>query len=151
IQLGGDQEMIATLRTRNGGVWGSLGLYREPGEPMFDQAELSFVSAVTPLLAEGARRAMLVGEATDPETPSGPGLVVLTEDWVVESTTPGVERWLDELSDGAWDAHRLPASVLAVAARALRTAERPDEPGEVAVSRVLARSGSWVVLHGASL
>jgi DNA-binding CsgD family transcriptional regulator len=38
-----------------------------------------------------------------------------------------------------------------VAGRALRTAEHPDEPGQVAVSRVLSRSGTWVVLHGASL
>jgi hypothetical protein len=41
--------------------------------------------------------------------------------------------------------------VLAVAGRALRTAEYPDEPGQVAVSRVLSRSGTWVVLDGASL
>jgi DNA-binding CsgD family transcriptional regulator len=33
----------------------------------------------------------------------------------------------------------------------LRTADHPDQPGEVAVSRVLSRSGTWVVLHGASL
>ncbi|MGH2920406.1 MAG: helix-turn-helix domain-containing protein, partial [Solirubrobacteraceae bacterium] len=32
-----------------------------------------------------------------------------------------------------------------------RTAEQPDRPGEIAVSRVLSRSGTWVVLHGASL
>jgi DNA-binding CsgD family transcriptional regulator len=41
--------------------------------------------------------------------------------------------------------------VLAVAGRALRTAEHPDQPGEVAVSRVLSQAGTWVVLHGASL
>lgn len=62
-----------------------------------------------------------------------------------------MERWLQEAPDGDWDAGRLPSSVLAVAGRALRTAEHPDEPGQVAVSRVLSRSGTWVVLHGASL
>ena len=56
-----------------------------------------------------------------------------------------------ELPDGDWDAGRLPSAVLAVAGRALRTAEHPDEPGQVAVSRVLSRSGTWVVLHGAPL
>jgi DNA-binding CsgD family transcriptional regulator len=65
----------------------------------------------------------------------------------IESATPGVERWLQELPDGDWDAGRLPSSVLAVAGRALRTAEHPDGPGQVAVSR----SGTWAVLHGASL
>lgn len=31
IELGGDQELIARLRSRSGEVWGALGLYREPG------------------------------------------------------------------------------------------------------------------------
>jgi len=56
MTLGGDQELIAALRTRTGEVWGALGLYREPGQPMFDAAELAFVQAVAPHLAEGARR-----------------------------------------------------------------------------------------------
>jgi len=114
---------------------GGAGLYREPGRPLFDDAELAFVQAVAPSLAEGARRALLVGEATDPEGPDAPGLLVLSDDGEVESATPGVERWLQALPDGDWDAGKLPPSVLAVAGRALRTAEHPDEPGEVAVSR----------------
>jgi len=85
------------------------------------------------------------------EGPDAPGLLVLSDDGEVESATPGVERWLRALPDGDWDAGRLPSAVLAVAGRALRTAEHPDEPGQVAVSRVLSRAGTWVVLHGASL
>lgn len=151
IALGGDQELIAALRTRSGEVWGALGLYREMGQPIFDDEELAFVRAVGPSLAEGARRALLVGEAVDPEGLDAPGLIVLSSDWGIESATPGVERWLSDLPDGDWESGKLPSSVLAVAARALRTAEHPDEPGEIAVSRVLSRSGMWVVLHGASL
>ena len=41
--------------------------------------------------------------------------------------------------------------LLAVAGRALRSAERSDSAGEVAVARALSRSGRWIVLHGASL
>jgi DNA-binding CsgD family transcriptional regulator len=151
MTLGGDQELIAALRTPSGEVWGALGLYRQPGRPLFDDAELAFIRQVAPSLAEGARRALLVGEATDPEGPDAPGLVVLSHDGEVESATPGVERWLQALPDGDWDTGRLPSAVLAVAGRALRTADHPDQPGEVAVSRVLSRSGTWVVLHGASL
>jgi DNA-binding CsgD family transcriptional regulator len=106
---------------------------------------------VAPSLAEGARRALLVGEATDPEGSDAPGLVVLSHDGEIESATPGVERWLRALPDGDPEAGRLPSAVRAVAGQALRTAEHPDQPGEVAVSRVLSRSGTWVVLHGASL
>jgi DNA-binding CsgD family transcriptional regulator len=151
MALGGDQEMIAALRTQAGDVLGALGLYRDQGQPLFDATELAFIQAVAPDLAEGARRALLAGEAVDPEGPRAPGLIVLSGNWEVESTTPGVEHWLAELPDGDWDAGKLPSSVLAVAGRALRTAEHPDEPGQVAVSRVLSRSGTWVVLHGASL
>jgi DNA-binding CsgD family transcriptional regulator len=151
MTMGGDQELIAALRTPTGDVWGALGLYREPGEPLFDRTELELVRSVAPSLAEGARRALLVGEATDPEGPESPGLVVLTDTWEVESATLGVERWLSELPDGDWDVGRLPAAVYAVAGRALRTADGPDAPGEVAVARVLSGSGTWVVLHGAAL
>jgi DNA-binding CsgD family transcriptional regulator len=151
MTMGGDQELIAALRTPTRDAWGALGLYREPGAPLFDRKERELVRSLAPFLAEGARRALLVGEASDPEGPESPGLVVLTDRWNVESATPGVERWLSELPDGEWDAGRLPAAVYAVAGRALRTADGPNAPGEVAVARVLSRSGTWVVLHGAAL
>ncbi len=152
MEMGGDQELLVALRTRAGEAWGMLGLYREPGEPLFDDAELEFLSGVSVHLAEGARRGLLVGEAADPEGPEAPGLLVLRDDWSIESLTPGTERWLSVLRDeGSEDVERLPASVLAVAGRALRTAEQPDVPGEVALSRVLSRDGRWMVLHGASL
>lgn len=91
------------------------------------------------------------GEAVDPEWPDAPGLLILTDRWEVESTTAWVERWLSELPDGDWGAGRLPSAVLSVAGRALRTSKAPDHPGEVTVSRVLSRNGTWVILHGACL
>jgi DNA-binding CsgD family transcriptional regulator len=78
-------------------------------------------------------------------------LLVLDDGWEVESATPGVERWVAELPGGDWDAGKLPPAVLAVAGRALRTADHPDSPGEIAFARVLSRSGRWIALHGASL
>ena len=119
ITLGGDQELIAALRTQAGDVWGALGLYRAPGQALFDAKELAFIQTVAPYLAEGARRALVAGEAIDPEGQEAPGLIVLSGNWEVESTTPGVEHWLAELPDGDWNAGRLPSSVLAVAGRAL--------------------------------
>jgi len=151
IQLGGDQELIVGLRTASGDAWGGLGLYREPGAPMFDPDEIGFVRAIAPSLGEGAKRALLLGEATDPEGPEAPGLLVLSSQWELESATPGVERWVSDLPEGDWDAGRLPSAVLSVAGQALRSADGRDEPGEVALARVLTRSGTWVVLHGATL
>jgi DNA-binding CsgD family transcriptional regulator len=150
MAMGGDQEMIAGLRTGDA-VWGAVGLYRAPGEPLFDSEEKALLKAIGPDLATGARTGLLVGEARDPQWPDSPGLVVLSDDGEVESTTAGVERWLADLPDGDWDAGRLPSAVHAVAGRALRTAENADEPGEVALARVLSRSGIWIVLHGTSL
>lgn len=149
---GGEQELMVALRTQTGGVWGMLGLYRETGQPLFDPDECRFLQGVAPYLAEGARRGLLVGEAADPEGPESPGLVILREDWSVESLTPGTARWLDELSGGNWTAQgKLPPAVLSVAGRALRTAEHADAPGEVALARVQTPSGRWLVLHGAAL
>jgi DNA-binding CsgD family transcriptional regulator len=151
MEMGGDQEMIAALRTRRGEVWGAVGLYRAPGEPTFNGEEKDFLKAVAPDLADGARTGLFVGEARDPQWPDSPGLVVLSEDGEIESTTPGVEFWLSDLPDGDLDAGRLPSAVHAVAGRALRTAESRDDPGQVALARVLSRSGTWIVLHGTSL
>jgi DNA-binding CsgD family transcriptional regulator len=151
MALGGDQEMIAAMRSADGAVWGAVGLYRAPGKPLFDSGEKAFLKAIGPDLATGVRTGLLVGEARDPHWPDSPGLVVLSEDGEVESTTPGVERWLSELPDGDLDAGRLPTAVHAVAGRALRTADGHDEPGEVAFARLLSRSGTWIVLHGTAL
>jgi DNA-binding CsgD family transcriptional regulator len=150
IAMGGDQELIAALRS-GGTVWGAVGLYREPGAPMFDEDDKACMKAVRADLARGARMGLLVGEAQDPQWPDSPGLVVLSEYGEVESTTPGVERWLTDLPDGDLEAGRLPSAVHAVAGRALRTAHGHDDPGEVSLARVLSRSGVWIVLHGTSL
>jgi DNA-binding CsgD family transcriptional regulator len=151
MAMGGDQELIAALRTADGSVWGALGLYRAPGAPLFDSDDLGFVRAVAPHLAEGARRALLIGEAADPDWPDAPGLLVLGGRWEVDSATSGVVRWLAELPDGDGDPQRLPASVLAVAGRALRTAGGAAGPDDVALARVRGRSGRWLVLHGTVL
>lgn len=150
MAYGGDQELVAALRTRTGQVWGSLSLYREPDQPRFDGTELDFVSSLAPVLADGVRRGLLVGEAVEPEGPDAPALVVLTSEWTVESVSPGADRWLHELPDTAWPAGRLPPSMLAVAGRALTLAETASaaDSGRVAVARVLTRSGTWLVLHG---
>jgi GAF domain-containing protein len=148
LELGADQELVASLRTKSGKVWGALSMYREPGRPLFDSDDQRFIQAVTPHLATAVRRAMLVDLAISAEHQDSPGLIVLSESWEVESTTPGVERWLTELPDGDWEAGKLPSSVLAVAGRARRTAENDAEPlsgepaGPVRYSIALISAGS---------
>lgn len=150
--FGGDQELLVAIRTKSGEAWGMLGLYREPDRPLFSREETRFLQDISVPLAEGARRALLVAGATEPDGAEAPGLIIMREDWSVESLTPGVERWLAELPDSRWESSRtLPPAVLAVAGRALRTAEHANAPGEVSLARVLSRTGQWMMLHGASL
>ncbi len=151
MTMGGDQELILGLRTKPGEVWGALGLYREPERPLFGTDEKAFLRAAAPHLASGARRALLMGEAADPEGPDAPGLVILNERWGLESASEGGERWLAELPDGEVQAGRLPSAVLSVAGMALRIAEAGGEAAEGATARVLSRAGTWVALHGACL
>ncbi len=147
---GGDQELLVALRNKTGAAWGCLGLYRAAGEPQFDAGERAFLTAASPLLAEGVRRALLIGEARDPEGPEPPGLVVLDEQLEIESATPGAERWIDDLPGGEYG-KRLPAAVMSVAQQALKTPLTPGAVAEPAFARVLCDSGAWVVVHGAPL
>jgi DNA-binding CsgD family transcriptional regulator len=146
MAMGGDQELVARLQTKSGEVWGALGLYRAPGEPMFTAEEKTFVRKIGPALADAARNALLVGQARDPQFPNAPALVVLDRTWVVESATPGADSWLEALCDPSSPPSHLPSAIVAVAARALRIAQSPA-PGETAMSRVQARDGTWAVLH----
>ncbi|NUS42109.1 MAG: helix-turn-helix transcriptional regulator, partial [Mycobacteriaceae bacterium] len=75
---------------------------------------------------------------------------ILDHNCAIESTTPGVAHWLSELPDGDWEAGRLPSAVLTLAGRTLRAAGH-SHSGDVTVVRVLSRTGTWVVLHGACL
>ncbi|QZY28882.1 helix-turn-helix domain-containing protein [Nocardioides coralli] len=145
IELGGDQEMLARLRTRSGETWGVVGLYREPDRPLFDAADQTFLREASPALADGVRRALLLGEATEPQWPDSPGLVILGPDLEVDSLSPGAEEWLDELADSG--PGHLPPAVLSVAKAAVAGAAA----GEVSMARALSRHGAWVVLHGAPL
>jgi hypothetical protein len=118
--FGAEQELRAALRTRDSVPWATVTLYRERGRPEFNPDELALMLDLAPHLAEGTRRGLLIGEASDPEGPDAPGVLVLRADSSVESMTPGVDRWLAELPDGDWEAReRLPSAVLAVARRAL--------------------------------
>lgn len=147
---GGDQELLLALRARSGETWGVLALYRAPHQPQFSPDERKLLRALAPHLAEGARRGLLVGEATEPEGLEAPGLVVLTETFEPDSLTPGVDRWLRELPGGDRGPESMPPAVLSVAGQALRTSTA-GIPGEVAFARVLSSAGRWIVLHGAVL
>jgi len=142
------QELLVALRSPTGENWGTTRLNRAPGDPMFSEHEISFMSAAAPVIAEGLRRGLLVGEAIEPEQPDAPGLVVMTPGGEVESLSPGAEEWFSRLPDDDGRKDGVPTSVLAAAAGALRDAERSGSGG-VSTARVPMTDGRWAVVHGA--
>ncbi len=147
---GGEQELLLALRAPTGETWGVLALYRTHGQAQFSSEERELLRTLAPHLAGGARRGLLVGEATEPEQPGAPGLVVMSDGFETESLTPGIELWLQRLPGGERAPDRLPQAALSVAGQALRSADT-EVPGEVAFARVLDKDGRWIVLHGAVL
>jgi DNA-binding CsgD family transcriptional regulator len=149
---GGQRELLLALRARTPEPWGVLALYRHAAQPDFTSVEVAFLRSLAPLLATGIRRALLVADAQETADGQGPGLLILRDDWTVESMTPGLEELLATLPGGTRDHDgRLPPSVVSVAGRALQGSADPKTAGEVAIARVLAENGQWIVLHGVSL
>jgi DNA-binding CsgD family transcriptional regulator len=146
---GAEQELLLGLRAPDGTIWGALGLYREPGTPLFDDGDFAFLRAVASSLAEGTRRGLLLGEATDPEGEHSPGLLLLDSHFRVESISPNADAFLRELPGDEWADGVLPPAFFAVAGQTLRAGN--GEPTRAAVARVRTRSGGWLVLHGMPL
>src|SRR5215204_3559364 len=134
--------------------WGFMCLHRERSNPNFTPAEAALLSRLVPHLAEGLRKALLLGgsRTTSPQ-PDGPGLVLLADDLSLVAITPAAEGWLAEVPDSAWPSSlELPDAVYAVAARLLaleRGGRRP--PDLMPRLRLRTASDRWVVLHASRL
>ncbi|MDP3894384.1 helix-turn-helix transcriptional regulator [Nocardioides sp.] len=139
--FGCDQELLVALRTPDKEAWGMVGLYRETGRPRFSAPDLELVRRVAPGLAAGARHALLLGQALEPDLPEAPGLVVFDDGLSVTSATPTAPDWLADLG-GTLESP--PAGVLTVVGEVLGS-------GGPALSRVRGDSRRWVVLQGSPL
>lgn len=140
------QEMLVALGSSTGEFWGTVRLNRLSGQPEFDAAERAFMATVAPDLAEGIRRGLVVGEATDPDRPDAPGLIILQADGEIGSLSVGATRWIERLPDRSARGS-LPASIASAASAALACARGEDAAAE---STVLVRSvdGCWLSIHG---
>jgi DNA-binding CsgD family transcriptional regulator len=137
----------------DGGYWGAAGFLRDRGQPWFDQEEVRLLASLSPLLAEGFRRAILrLPVASEDVSDDAPALVVLDEQGKITSASPIAERWLAELVEFPAPASADESRVLqAVAARARRGGDDlggPDLPARV---RLQTRSGRWLILDGIRL
>ena len=140
------------------GTWGALNLARESGRPCFEASEVSFLGSLAPLLADGLRRATILGDVATADR-RGTGVVVLAPDNSIATATPGAERLLADLAADDTLGAELPVAVLAVAARARRIASdnQTDPDGHdprsdtFARARVRTAQGNWVTVRGSVL
>jgi DNA-binding CsgD family transcriptional regulator len=146
--IGAEHEVLVALQAGDGAYWGAVYVTREPGRPDFSYEEVEFLRLVAPRLAEGVRRGLLLGEASEPEGPGAPAIVVLGPDLDPESFTPGAAQWLAGLP--APKGATMPPAVLSVAQVAL-SGPGDDRCGEPASARVRSEDRGWVMLHGQAL
>lgn len=133
--------------------WGFLCLHRDQSSPQFTAAEAAFLAQLVPHVAEGLRKALLLGNTARQPVPEDPGLLLLADDMTVVGITTAAERWLAEISEMDWPRQRaLPSAIYAVAAR-LQALERGTETQPELMPKVRLRtaSGHWLVLHASRL
>jgi DNA-binding CsgD family transcriptional regulator len=144
----GDELRTALVDDR--ATWGALTLLRGEDRDVFAPDAVALVAAVTPQLAEGLRRAILLNEDQPERQQRGDdaaGVVVLGVDGATAGADAVAAALLDELdADGT-----VPPVVAAVAghARLAATGQIPDH--RIARARVRARTGRWLVVRGSAL
>lgn len=145
-------ELRAALMAK-GVCWGFMCLHREQSSPYFTPAEVAFLRRLTPHIALGLRKALLLGNLTRPQVPDEPGLLLLTDDLSVISITPVAEQWLTEVAATGWTRKLpLPYAICAVVARLQAVEQGADVEAALAPKvRLRTPSGHWLVLHASRL
>ncbi len=129
-------------------TWGALTLLRGSDRGPFSSAEAALVSAVTRQLAEGLRRAILLGgDAPAAPGTSAAGVAVLAPDGSIAFADAVAGAWMDELGANG----SLPPVVTAVAGQARAAVAGPGRDERIARARVRARSGRWLVVRASAL
>jgi DNA-binding CsgD family transcriptional regulator len=139
------QEMLVALWWR-GEAWGTVRLNRLVGQPEFDSEDVAYMVSVAPELADGIRRGLVVGEATDPDHPDAPGLILFDANGEIASMSATAPRWIERLLDGTGRGP-LPAPIVSAASAALAGARAEGRDAEPLV-RTRLYDGSWVSILG---
>jgi DNA-binding CsgD family transcriptional regulator len=147
----GFQDELRATFVGDTGAWGALTLLRKVDRADFGDSETKLVASLSPLLAEGLRRSILLGDvaAGGSEDPAV-GLLLFGEDGSLEALNPAARMWLEELGvPGDPQSEDLPVAVRAVAGRA-RSASA-GEGDSVARVRVRTPAGRWLLVRGSTV
>jgi DNA-binding CsgD family transcriptional regulator len=150
-KLGFGAELRAVFRSGQA-CWGSVALVRRAGEADFSREEVAFVARLCDLLAFGVRQALLqaVTQSAQGEQGIGPGVIVLGDDFCVESMTPEAAEWLRHFPTDVGTGLELPSSLYAVVT-AERASEAYSNSRAPRTVRVRLSSGQWILVHAAPL
>jgi DNA-binding CsgD family transcriptional regulator len=138
----------------DGTYWAAAAFIRDRDRPWFTEDDVRFMAAVSALVADGFRRALLHTVATSEVilAAEGPGVIVFDEHGGAESLSPAAERWIAELVEQPPpDSPAESKIVQAIAARARALGAGNDPVQLAARSRVRTRSGAWLQLYGTPL
>jgi DNA-binding CsgD family transcriptional regulator len=139
-------ELRVALRDQTG-VWGALTLLRSAGRAHFSPAEVRLLGSLAGPLADGLRRAAVLGAAAPVPDLTGrdPGLLVLAPDDEIELINGEARRRLAELDGAGRYGSVLPVVVRTVAQRVRASAD----PGAGRCwARVRTPAGRWMVVRG---
>ena len=145
----GFADELRTVLAGPTGRWGTLTLLREAKRPYFTPGDVRFVASLSPILAEGVRRALLVGGTESGDDAGGTGFLVVAADDTVELVNPAAQAWIDELAPADHSGAPLPVAIITVVAQTRRLAT--GDAGVLATARVHTRRDRWVVVRGSTV
>lgn len=148
----GDELRVAFVRM--GTYWGAAGFIRDPGTAPFDADEVALLASLSPIIADGFRRALLApvegGEPARFEDLAG--VIVLDARGDAESISPAAAQLLAELDETPPVTDpRESRTLQAVAARARRLRSEPAAGVPPPRARVRTRNGRWLQLYATPL
>ena len=146
----GDELRAALVTDRT--TWGGLTLLRTLDRKDFSPADTALVASLSPHIAEGLRRAVLLSASSvdRPADEEQAGLLLLAPDNSIAHANSAAEAWLAELHDSSPD-QSPPPVVIAVANRARSIADGHAAPGAIARARVRTGAGRWLRVHASTL
>jgi DNA-binding CsgD family transcriptional regulator len=151
--MGLDDELRVVFRTGQG-VWGFASLYRGEGAQPFTLAEERVLCALIAPIGDIFRRSALLRPHDTCEVPDAPGLLMFDRAGILESLNEPAQAWLRELpltqhSGSSQQALTVPTELLAVVSKARAVAAGHDTGS--ARTRLLSRTGRWLVIHAFAL
>lgn len=143
----GDGDELRVVFRDGAEAWGAAAIHRRSGT--FTEREIRIIGDLGPVIANGIRRAILLGALSAEREPEPPGLVLLDADDAIDTISPAARPWLRELFDTTAATNDVPL-VLASVSHQARRAGTGQTP-EMASVRAPRRSGGWLRLDAALL